>query len=376
MHLLPADQNSPDLGERLKRARTEKGWSTRAVAEMLQPITKVSHATLANYEKGATRPPIQLMMALATLYERPLNWFLSTGPALTGVRYRNLRSKVGVRDRQQFEAESLRWCEAYIRIETYLGQPLKRVKSFAPVIAKNAADAAMVFRREVLNLGETDPLPSVVEAMELLGVRVLEAHTDLSIDGMAGLLGDQHVVFLNPNVSHDRARMNAAHELAHVVLGDCSAEQKKDDERRAFEFASHVLLTKEMLRRAFARKSVVDLVRFKEQFGISLAAMVYRAQQEQIITDAEAKFLWIEFTKRGWRTKEPGQVWSDRPLRFEALIDSALVERRASLEQLASVAGVREVDLRRRLARATGAEHYGAEQEETDQERYRLKISH
>lgn len=364
------------LGERLRAARKATGLSTRAVADKVRRFAPVSHATLANYERDLTRPPIDVMTALATLYQRPLNWFLGEGPSLSGVRYRNLKSKVGVRDRQRFEGDCLRWLDAYAAIEAHLEDELKADLEFEADPDETAAETAARFRRDALNLDEDDRLPSVVDVLERLGVRVMEVETELAIDGLAARRGNEFVVVLNAEVTNDRARMNAAHESGHVVRGDCKSVEEEDrkEEKAAFEFASHLLLTSEMLKEAFKRKSVVDLVRYKERFGISLAAMVYRAQEERLIRESEARNLWIEFSKRGWRAHEPGTVWADRATRFEALIDGALVQGQATLPKLAEVAGVREDELRRRLALATGAEDYDAEQEEHPAERQGLRI--
>ena len=363
------------LGERLKAARAGTGLSTRAVAEKLRGVAPVSHATLANYERDSTRPPIDVMTALAALYQRPLNWFLGDGATLSGVHYRNLKSKVGVRDKHRFEAECQRWLDAYSAIERHVGDELKAEMEFAVDPDESPADAAIRLRSD-LNLDKDDRLPSVVDLLEWLGVRVMETETELAIDGLAAMMDDEHVVVLNADVANDRARMNAAHEAGHVILGDCAVggEESKEQEKAAFEFASHLLLTSEMLAEAFKRKSVVDLVRFKERFGISLAAMVYRAREEELIRESEARQLWIEFAKRGWRAQEPGRVWADRATRFEALIDSALVAGRSTLANMAEVAGVREDELRRRLALATGADHYDAEMEESPAEKHRLRI--
>jgi len=359
----------------LKSARAATGLSTRAVADKLRVVAPVSHATLANYERDATRPPIDVMTALAALYERPLNWFLGDGATLSGVHYRNLKSKVGVRDKHRFEAECQRWLDAYAAIERHVGDELKAELEFAVNPDESPADAARRLRGE-LNLDKDDRLPSVVDLLERLGVRVMETETELAIDGLAAMMDDEHVVVLNADVANDRARMNAAHEAGHVIRGDCAGdgEESKEQEKAAFEFASHLILTSEMLAEAFKRKSVVDLVRFKERFGISLAAMVYRAKEEDLIRESEARQLWIEFAKRGWRAQEPGRVWADRATRFEALIDSALVAGRSTLANMAEVAGVREDELRRRLALATGADNYDAEQEESPAEKHRLRI--
>jgi Zn-dependent peptidase ImmA (M78 family) len=363
------------LGQRLLSARQTAGLSTRVVAEKLKPIVPLSHATLANYEKDATRPPIDVMSALAALYQRPLNWFLGNGATLSGVRYRNLKSKVGVKDRHRFEGECQRWLDAYISVENHLDDALTVDLEFSVTDDEAPAEAAARLRRDGLNLDDNERLPSVVEVLERLGCRVMESETDLAIDGLAAMLGEESVVVLNGEVSNDRARMNAAHELGHVVRGDCGdGEESREEEKAAFEFASHLLLTSAMLREAFKRKSVVDLVRFKERFGISLAAMVYRAKGERLIRESEAKGLWIEFSKRGWRSKEPGQVWADRATRFEAIIDGAIVGGKATLESLAEVAGVREDELRRRLALATGADDYDASMEESPAERHGLRI--
>jgi Zn-dependent peptidase ImmA (M78 family)/transcriptional regulator with XRE-family HTH domain len=365
----------PTLGERLKSARTAKGWSTRSVAEMLSPRIALSHATIANYEKNATRPPIDVMTAFARIYERPLNWFLGQGAALTGVRYRNLKSKVGVKDRHRFEGECQRWFDAYLAIESHLGDPLKVDLTFKTEPGEAPANAASRLR-ELLKLDEDDRVTSVCDVLQRLGCRVMEIETDLAIDGLAARLGDEDVVMLNCSVSNDRARMDAAHELAHVVYDDCRGdEESKEQEKAAFEFASRFLLTSAMLREAFKRKSVVELFRFKSRFGISAAAMIYRAKAEELITESEAKMLWIEFAKRGWKAREPGQVWPDRATRFEAIIDEAVVGGKATLGHLAEIAGVREDELRRRLALATGADNYDASMEDHPAERQGLRIA-
>src|SRR5262249_4836083 len=156
------------------------------------------------------------------------------------------------------------------------------------------------------------------------------------IDGLAAKYGEEYIVVLNPTVSNDRVRFNAAHELAHVLFGDCdqNTQETKEVERRAFDFASHFLLPNNQLKKAFLGKSMFRLVQFKERFGISLAAMVYRADKFGFITKTEAKWLWIEFARRGWKSNEPGLVRPDRATRFEQLIDELLNSGKMSLKEI------------------------------------------
>lgn len=330
--------------------------STRAVADKLAKRFPISHATIANYESGRSSPPIEVLAAIAELYDRPISWFLDRGKSLTGVRYRNLKSRVKQRDLHRFEAEVQRWVDAYVAVEKRLKKPLT-AELAKPRLSKTAGsdDLSREVRRS-LQVSEDDPIPSVVEVLEKFGVRVLEQPTEIRVDGLAAKYDNEYVVVLNPTVSNDRGRLNAAHELAHVLLGDCDREREetKKEEQEAFEFASHFLLPNNQLKKAFLGKSMVRLVQFKERFGISLAAMVYRASKLGFITKPEAKWLWIEFARRGWKSNEPGFVRPDRATRFEQLIDELLVSGKMSLKEVADLASVRPDAIRERLDIAMG----------------------
>jgi Zn-dependent peptidase ImmA (M78 family) len=344
------------IATRLADARSSTGMSTRNVAERLKPRYKISHATIANYEKGISSPPMDVLAALATLYEKPLNSFLERGSELRNVRYRNLTSKVKVGDRNRYEADAHRWLDAYVAIERRSGQMLKNEFPNFPKRKPNedAADVARRVREWLgLNPSEAEPITSVVDVLHRFGIRVLELPTDLKIDGFAAFLDNEYVVVLNPSIANDRSRMNAAHELAHILLGDCDREKSailtKDEENQAFEFASHLLFPNRALNEAFKGQSFLRLLKAKEQYGISLAAMIYRAEKQGTITSKMAKKLWITFSQKGWRTTEPGIVRPDRATRFEELLEDVIVSGRLTLKDAAKIGGVRPEELRQRI---------------------------
>jgi Zn-dependent peptidase ImmA (M78 family)/DNA-binding XRE family transcriptional regulator len=360
------DDVRENLAGKLKTARSLTGMSTRAVSAKLAKRFAVSHATLANYESGRTVPPMDVLAALADLYERPVTWFLERGRGLTGVQYRNLKSRVRMSDLHTFEADVQRWIDAYVALESRLGRVLTKTATISRPKQDEAPDTLSRCVRRELGVSEDEPISSVVEVLERFGIRVLENPTELRIDGLAAKYDGEFVVVLNSTVSNDRTRLNAAHELGHVLYGDCDSDEAADKaaEQRAFEFASHLLLPNNQLKRAFEGQSMVRLVQFKERFGISLAAMVYRAEKLGFIPKPTAKMLWIEFARRGWKTNEPGSVRPDRATRFEQLIDEALVSRKLSLKELADLAGVRPEAIRERLNYAMGLESDGIPEDE------------
>jgi Zn-dependent peptidase ImmA (M78 family) len=341
-----------NLCRRLREARQETGLSTRAVAAKLPKRAAVSYVTLAAYEKGESVPPVNVLAALADLYGRTLNWFLEDRDALAGFRYRNKKSGVGVLDQKRFEATAAKWVDADLNLERHLRQPLIRQigEISASSIIPGETLAAMV--RAELELPDHAPIPNMVDVLETCAIRVMELRTSLPIDGVAAKRGDRFVVVINPNVRGDRLRMNSAHELAHVLYDDCKNELCWSDdavEKRAHVFASSLLLPTAELRKAFEGKSFLRLLKYKEKFGISLAAMVYRAEKEKIIPSTTARRLWIDMSKRGWKKNEPGYVWKDRAIRFETLLDSAIQTRALTWNEAEQVTGIREEQLRSRL---------------------------
>ncbi len=344
-----------ELGLRLKQAREMIGISTRHVVTLLPTNLTMSHVTLTNYESGKYQAPLDILAALADVYQHPINWFLENGPMLTGIHYRNKKSKIGVHELRRFEAVAQQWLGAYRRLDEELNS-IRRKRNFEIAADETGAETATVVRKH-LKFKESDPIPSVIEVMEMAGIRVMEIPTKLAIDAMAARLGEEDVVVLNSNVPNDRSRMNAAHELGHVLFRDYAAPKSSNHkllEKRAFEFASYFLLTKHMLRSAFNGRSMVRLVQFKERFGISLAAMIYRAEAEGILSEHQAKQLWIEFSKRGWRREEPGHVKKHRATRFEQKLESAIHQKNLTWQQAAKLTGIREDQLRQRVNLAIG----------------------
>ncbi len=345
------------LATKVKQARLATGESTRRVAERLAPRVKVSHATLANYEAGRSQPTMDVLTALAAIYQRPLNWFLSNSLTLVNVRYRNRKSRVRQGDLVRYESHAVKWLQAYRALENTLDKPLSADLDGFRLQANESGSQGAARLREKLGLRAEDKVTSVADLLERLGVRAIELPTDLAIDGLAASAGGEYVVVLNSTVSSDRARLNAAHEIGHVLAGDCDVndiDNRGPNEDRAFDFASHLLLTQEMLDQAFREQSMVRLVQFKERFGISVAAMIYRAQQSGVLSEALAKRIWIEINRRGWKQSEPGNVAEDRAVRFERLLDTALLEERLTVQQAAELTGVRVDELRERHEWALG----------------------
>jgi Zn-dependent peptidase ImmA (M78 family) len=345
-----------DLGERLRIAREGVGFSTRRAVEKLktQGIT-ISHSTLANYERGLTSPSKEILCGLSTIYNRSIEWFRGSGYLLEGIRYRALKS-VTVRDKTLYSNEATKWLNLYHYLESLLKQPLKPTIKI-PQEDRSISGKELAHKvRDACDL-DSHPLPSAIRLLEKFGVRVIQLSTDARIDAFAARFGGARVIVLNAALSADRMRLTSLHELAHHLYEDCLTGTRLSDneiEKRAFEFASHVLIPSDILEVAFSYKSMVRLVEYKELYGISLAAMIYRGRKERLITQRTYQKIWKQFSRLGFRQDEPGSVTPDRPIRLEALIDFVTTNNKMTFNDIASRINKEESDVRRRVVVALG----------------------
>ena len=120
-----------------------------------------------------------------------------------------------------------------------------------------------------------------------------------------------------------------AHELGHLIL-EGKLSNDIDEERASDRFAGAFLLPNSALQSELGehrtRLELRELLLLKQEFGISMAGILYRARNLGIIRESYHKSLIIEFSKRGWRKNEPERYPAEEPHHFQQLIFHALAE--------------------------------------------------
>ena len=111
-----------------------------------------------------------------------------------------------------------------------------------------------------------------------------------------------------------RIRFDLAHELGHILLHPWSEslemitkEEFKTREKQANMFASAFLLPADAFQKD-VQTYPTDLKYYlwlKKKWHVSVAAMLYRANQLKIITDNQFSYLMRQYSKNGWRKREP-----------------------------------------------------------------------
>ncbi|GAA0503139.1 XRE family transcriptional regulator [Pigmentiphaga sp. GD03639] len=348
------------IGNRLKRAREALGLSLRELEAAIQ--RQVSAQAIGKYERDEMMPSSTILLAMAKALQVSPEYLLSEREIeLTGVDFRKA-PHAGAKEERAVEATVLDQVERYLELEELLPgveQPWDAPDDQAFQIGRieDAERAAEVLRR-LWKLG-IDPIPFMSELLEDKGIKVIALELPENVSGSKAFVRrpdsqDVPVIVVNQRHNGERQRFTLAHELAHLVLrfsGLSDAEQEKAADR----FAGAFLMAKDMVLRLLGSHrtsiSIGELVELKKLFKVSIASLVVRCAQLEIVTKAVYGRLWAQIKDLGWNSQassEPGALKAEVPQRMERLCLRAVAEGAISEARAAELLciSVRELDRR------------------------------
>jgi Zn-dependent peptidase ImmA (M78 family) len=332
-----------------------RGLSLRALAEKMEG--RVSYNALHKYEQGLMMPDSRVLTAIADALDQDLDFFFRE-PAveLREVRFRKT-SRLGAKEEQAIREQATDYFERCREIDQIVGipvgfqNPLAGFRIRKPEDVETAADQV----RARWILGE-DPLPNVREMLESKGVLIFEVETPESFNGFAGHADGQPMIVLGAWLNRDlpRKRFTELHEIGHILVEFEKGLSEKDQERLCHRFAGAMLIPKNVFIQEFGgvrqRVSIEELVDLKERYGISIAAIMHRAFDLELISGALYERFCINYKKQRWHKGEPGE-YSGREIssRFEQLVLRATSEGMVSQTKGAALLNEPLVDFRERL---------------------------
>lgn len=329
------------VADRLAEARRARGLTQTAVADMLG----LSRNAVSAYENGRTTPsPPVLVRIAAILSVRPDRLTMPLAESASPpIFYRSFASATKrARDRAEARGTWLR--ELVSHLETYLKFPTPAVPRIdAPILddAHETTELAWKLAASVRrNFGMADgPISDVILLLENAGVIV--ARTELESPSLHAYSfvradGRPFVVLGAERSSGARDRLNAAHELAHLVahrsldsaeLSRRTRSESSSIEQFAWAFGGAFLMPPAVFApefsRAFRYRNLSDLRPLRSRWGVSIQAMLAHAKRLDLLDEEGFRIAQIEISRRHWRKREPGED--------EVPIESVRLLRRAFL---------------------------------------------
>ena len=111
--------------------------------------------------------------------------------------------------------------------------------------------------------------------------------------------------FVNQQSPKDRYRLSLAHELGHIVM---HSQAIPDMEEQANWFAAEFLMPERDIVHDLQDLTLYKLTALKKYWRVSMAALLMRAQDLATITPNQARYLWMQMAKAGYRTREPVEL--------------------------------------------------------------------
>lgn len=329
--------------ERLTLARQLEGLRK---SELAARIGK-SSTTLTAWEAGTKRPTAANVAELAMSLGVTSDFFSPRGVVSDQEKivphFRSLRS-TSQRARDQAFAFGLLAVDIAEAVEKHVEFPQVSIPAFDVSFDDSKVtpeEAAQHVRRE-WSLG-SGPLKHLVRNLENHGVLVVFSPPQTSaVDAYSFESVSRPVVVLNPT-KHDyyRQRFDVAHELGHLVMHRDAEPGGRVVEEQANRFAAEFLMPadgiREQLPTAMNARAWDALGALKEQWGVSIQALLFRARRLGTISDVTYRNAVITLTQRGWRRQEPGLITAtEQPSMLPTsvqLLDDAGIVRESLINQ-------------------------------------------
>lgn len=111
--------------------------------------------------------------------------------------------------------------------------------------------------------------------------------------------------FVNDALTPDRERLTLAHELGHLVMHRSPSATMEDE---AFEFAGEFLMPAREIQPFLGNLTLPRLAALKAEWRVSMAALITHATRLGAITERQARYLWMQMSKAGYRQREPAEL--------------------------------------------------------------------
>ncbi|AFS16443.1 MULTISPECIES: ImmA/IrrE family metallo-endopeptidase [Mycobacterium] len=171
--------------------------------------------------------------------------------------------------------------------------------------------------RAVLGQEESGPIRNLTALVERAGICLVPIPSLPGLDGLSAWVNGVPVIGLNPAVPGDRFRFSLGHECGHLIFHD---RRHDSVESEANQFAGALLFPRADFDAAMIDKpKLADFIQLKSSWGMSVAAIIYRAHELDYIDDARYRALQIQMSK--WRRTEPGEFKPATGTLFQRLVE-------------------------------------------------------
>jgi Zn-dependent peptidase ImmA (M78 family)/transcriptional regulator with XRE-family HTH domain len=306
----------------------------------------ISQGYLSKFENGVAEVPSEMVESLAAALDWPAS-FLYRSDARAGFAtacvFHRKQSSVPMKTLRRVEATAnvlrmgLRPLLDDVDVGAQFDFPVLDIDEYGGDVDRIAQLARSAWR---LPYG---PIASLVGTVESAGGIVFRVPFGTRrFDAVSQWADHMPPVFLlNNAATPDRVRFSLAHEIGHVVMHRLPTV---DMEREAHRFAAEFLMPAREIRGDLVNLDLPKAAALKQHWKVSMAALIYRARDLEVIADWRAKSMFMELSRRGWRLTEPGDLAPEEPTLAREIVQ-VLSDDGQSIEDVSDLSGLPVAEL-------------------------------
>lgn len=357
------------VGARLREAREARGVSAASLADMLD----ITRAAISQYECGQTSPSPDVMERITRILDLPARFFLtpvfSEGEHST-IFYRSMHAatkaaRVRAERRYDWLRRIVLWLSAYVQLQR-VNFPQINVPDDIRRISDGDIEEIAAQARKHWRL-DNGPLLSAVGLLEHAGAIVVRMELNAeTLDAFSEWHPEDqrpYLVLGSDKASAVRSRYDACHELGHMLLHRLVPSEALRNtatfrlvEDQAHRFAGSFLLPEASFSDDLALVTIDTFLSLKSKWQVSVAAMLKRATDLNLVAPDHARKLWMNLTRRGWRRREPldERLEAEEPRFIRNTFDLLIEQHIVTPLQLEAHLGLRTRDIEQVCGLAPG----------------------
>lgn len=325
-------QSKPGNPHMVVLAREARGLGQKSLAEALN----MSQGTISKIETGLIPVSDEIIEKLVEILDYPAHFFRQEG-TITGIGV----AEVFHRKRQSVPQRVLNKIYAQIEI---------RIKHISSLLLSTEVVSNMLkmdvdeYSQQVEEIARAmrahwqlprGPIQNISEVIENAGgiIFLFDFDTPL-VDAISRWIpGLPPLFFLNERIPQDRYRLSLAHELGHMVM---HTYPSPEIEEQAFRFAAEFLMPERDIIVDLQNLNLPKLANLKRYWKVSMAALLKRAEELGTIQPNQARYLWAQMAKAGYKTREPAEldIMGEQPRLLHELVEAHQKELGYSEEDL------------------------------------------
>lgn len=299
--------------KRLREARLIRGLTIRELAEMVG----VTKQAISQFELGENTPKSETMMLLINNLKFPKSFFYREfDEQFVGNTFFRANASATKKIKETQYNKTLLAGYVYEYLDKYIEFPelnLPDIGGFNSDWENDDIEKLSKLIREYWGIGE-NPITNIVHLLEKHGIMVFSIDTDTQkVDAFCQHRKGRPFIFLgNDKQSAFRRQFDAGHELGHILMHKEIDNQDvliKSEfnkmENQAHRFASSLLMPAGAFAKTVTSTSLLHFVELKKYWNVSIAAMIHRCLDLNIIDENKYTSLQKQISMKKMRKIEP-----------------------------------------------------------------------